>query len=68
MEKLERNDSRLYLKIQLNNSATKNLVKNLGYSLGEYLYILTKDGVTLQHKTYSTTSKDNVLNNEKTIN
>ena len=24
-----------------------------GYSMDEYLYILAKDGLTLQHKTYS---------------
>ena len=30
-----------------------------GYSMGEYLYILAKDGLTLQHKTYSITLEDN---------
>ena len=30
-----------------------------GYSMGEYLYILAKDGLMLQHKTYSITLEDN---------
>ena len=60
MEKLERNDSKLKLKIELKNPATKKyMLRILGYSLGEYLYILAKDGLTLQHKTYSITSEDN---------
>ena len=60
MEKLERNDSKLYLKIQLKSSATKKLrLRIWRYSLGEYLYILAKDGLTLQHKTYSISSEGN---------
>ena len=60
MEKLERNDSKLNLNIQLKNSATKKLKLRIwGYSMGEYLYILAKVGLTLQHKTYSITSEDN---------
>ena len=60
MEKLEQNDSKLNLKIQLKTSATKKLrLRIWGYSMGEYLYILGKDGLTLQHKTYSITSEDN---------
>ena len=59
MEKLERNDSKLNLKIQLKNSAIKKLrLRIWGYSMGEYLYILAKDGLMLQHKTYSITSED----------
>ena len=59
-EKLERNDSKLKLKIQLKNSATKKLrLRIWGYSISEYLYILGKDGLVLQHKTYSKTSEDN---------
>ena len=30
-----------------------------GYSLSEYLYVLAKDELRLQHKTYSITSEDN---------
>ena len=60
MEKLERNDSKLNVKIKLKNAATHKLrLRIWGYSLGEYLYILTKDRLTLQHKTYSITSEDN---------
>ena len=59
MEKLERNDSKLNLKIQLKNSAIKKLrLRIWGYSMGEYLYILAKDGLVLHHKTYSITSED----------
>ena len=60
MEKLEKNDSKRNLKIQLKNSATKKLrLRIWGYLMGEYLYILGKDGLTLQHKTYSIMSEDN---------
>ena len=60
MEKLERNNSNLNLKIQLKSAATKKLRQRIwGYSLGEYLYIFAKDGLTLQYKTYSITSEDN---------
>ena len=60
MKKLERNDSKRNLKIQLKNSANKKLrLRIWGYLMSEYLYILGKDGLTLQHKTYSITSEDN---------
>ena len=60
MKKLERNDSKRNLKIQLKNSANKKLRPRIwGYLMSEYLYILGKDGLTLQHKTYSITSEDN---------
>ena len=40
MEKLERNDSKLNLKIQLKSPETHKLrLRIWGYSLGEYLYI-----------------------------
>ena len=49
MEKLERNDSKLNLKIQLKNLVTKKLrVRIWGNSMGEYIYILAKDGLMLQ--------------------
>ena len=58
-EKLERSNSKVNLKILLKNAATKKLrLKIWGYSMGEYLYILAKDGLTLQHKTYLITSQD----------
>ena len=60
MEKLETNDSKLNIKIQLKSAATKELrLRIWGYSLGEYLYILAKDGLRLQHKTNSITYEDN---------
>ena len=59
MEKSERNDSKLNLKIQLKNSAIKKLrLRIWGYSMGEYLYILAKEGLMLHHKTYSIMSED----------
>ena len=30
----------------------------LGHLLGEYLYVLARDGLTLRHKTYSITQED----------
>ena len=42
-EKLERNDSKISVSIQLKAAATKKLrLRNLAYSLGEYFYILSK--------------------------
>ena len=60
LEKLERNNSKLNLKIELKNAATKKCrLRIWGCCMGEYLYILVKDGLTLQHKTYSIASLDN---------
>ena len=54
MEKLERNNSKLNLSIHLKNTAKKQLrLRILVYSLGEYLYALWQQGLTLPHKTYS---------------
>ena len=59
-EKLERNDSKINLYIQLKNSATKKLrLRVWAYSLGEYLYVLSRQGLTLQHTTYSIAQEDN---------
>ena len=53
-EKLERNDSKINLHIMLKKAATKKFrLRTWAYFLGEYLYILTKDGLTLKHRTYS---------------
>ena len=58
MEKLERNGSKLNLKIELKSAATKKFrLRIWGYSIREYLYILGKDGLTLQQT--SITSADN---------
>ena len=60
MQKLERNDSKLTLKIELKSTATKKYrLRVWGYSRDELLYILVKDGLTLECKTYSMTSEDN---------
>ena len=50
-EKLERNDSKINLHLQLKAAATKKLrFKVWAHSLGEYLYIFTKNGLTLRHR------------------
>ena len=60
MEKLERNYSKLNPTIQLKSAAVKMFRLRIWvYSVGQYLYLLEKDGLTLQHKTYSITSEDN---------
>ena len=52
-EKLERNDSKINLHIQLKAAATKKLrFRVWAHSLGEYLYISTKNGLTLRHGAY----------------
>ena len=51
MEKLEWNNSNITLYITLECAATKKLrLRIWGYSLGEYLYMLAWDGLTLHHK------------------
>ena len=53
-EKLERNDSKINLHLLLKSAATKNLkVRVWAHSIGEYLYILSISGLTLQHRTYA---------------
>ena len=57
-EKLERNNSKISLFIQLKHSAVHNLrLRVWAYSLGEYLYVLSR-GLTLKHKTYIITQED----------
>ena len=54
MEKLEKNDSKINLSIQLKAlTIKKRKLKIWVYSLGEYLYVLSRQGFTLRHKTYS---------------
>ena len=49
-EKLERNDSEIYLQITLKKTAKFSLrVRVWAYSLSEYLYVLSKSGLTLKH-------------------
>ena len=60
LEKLGRSDSKLALTIELKNAAAKKYMLRIwGYSMGEYLYILAKDSITLHHKTYSISPADN---------
>ena len=67
-EKLEQNDSKISLHIKLKNAATKKFRPRIwGYALGEHLYILGQDGLTL-HKTYLISQEDDDFWNEKTIN
>ena len=62
-EKLERNDSKINLHIQLKAAATKKLrFRVSAHSLGEYLYILTKNGLSLRHRSYAINqSKEDLL-------
>ena len=58
-EKLERNDSKVNLQITLKDSVDFNLrVRIWAYSLSEYLYVLSKSGLTLKHRTYTINLSD----------
>ena len=58
-EKLERNGSKINLSIQLKNSATKILMLRVwAYLIGEYLYVPSRQGLTLHHKAYSIAQED----------
>ena len=58
-EKLERNDSKINLQITLKKAVQFNLrVKIWAYSLSEYLYVLSKSGLTLKHRTYAINQSD----------
>ena len=53
-EKLERNDSKINLQITLKKAAKFSLIVRIwAYSLSEYLYVLSKSGLTLKHWTYA---------------
>ena len=60
--KLERNDfkaNKVNLGIVLKNSTTKKLrLRIWAHSIGEYLYNLSKSGLTLRHKTHSISHQD----------
>ena len=61
-EKLERNDSKITLHILLKETATKKLkLKVWAHSFEEYLHILTKNGLTLRHRTYAINQTDKDL-------
>ena len=58
-EKLERSDSKINLQITLKDTADFNLrVRVWAYSLSEYLYVLSKSGLTLKHRTYTINQTD----------
>ena len=53
-EKLERNDSKITLSILLKAATTKKLrLRVWAYSVGEYLYILSRSGLTFRHRMYT---------------
>ena len=61
-EKLERNDSKINLHIMLKEATTKKLrLWVWAYSLGEYVYILSKNGLTLRHRMYNINQTDDDL-------
>ena len=58
-EKLERNNSEINLQTTLKDAADFNLrVRIWAYSLSEYLYVLSKSGLTLKHRTYTVNQSD----------
>ena len=58
-EKLERNDSKINLQITPKEASKFNLrVRILAYSLSEYLYVLSKSGLTLKHRAYAINQSD----------
>ena len=58
-EKLERNNSKRNLQITFNAATTYKLrVRIWPYSLSEYLYVLSKSGLTLKHRTYANNQSD----------
>ena len=58
-EKLERNYSKINLQITLKDTADFNLrVRVWAYSLSEYLYVLSKSGLTLKYRTYTINETD----------
>ena len=58
-EKLNRNNSKINLSIFLKEVATKKLrLRVWTYSVGEYLYILSRNGLTLSHRTCTINQDD----------
>ena len=58
-EKLERNDSKINLQITLKDVADFSLrIRIWAYSLSEYLYVLSKSGLALKHRTYTINQSD----------
>ena len=60
--KLEINDSKINLHLLLKAAATKKLrVRVWAHSISEYLYILSRSGLTLRHWTYKINQQDKAL-------
>ena len=58
-EKLERNKSKINLHLLLKAAASKKLrLRVWAHSIGEYLYILSRSGLTLRHRTYTINQED----------
>ena len=58
-EKLERKDSEINLHTLLKSAAAKKLrLRVWAHSIGEYLYILARSGLTLRHRAYATNQVD----------
>ena len=53
-ERVNRDDSDLIVTVDLKNAAAKKMRLSItGYYQGEYMYMLTKDGLIMNHKEYS---------------
>ena len=62
IEKLSRNYSKLNVRIELRNPLAKKMrLRVLGYTNGEYFYMLTDGSLTLKYKTYTIKWLDNAL-------
>ena len=62
IEKASRNDSKLNVSSELRNPLRKKMgLRVLGYTNGEYLYMLVDGSLTLKYKTYTIKSLDDAL-------
>ena len=58
-QKLERNDSEINIQITVKVAATYRLrVRIWTYSLSEYLYVLSKSGLRLKHRSFAINQSD----------
>ena len=54
LENLRHNDSEIALKVNLKVALTRKMrLRIWGYSQGEHLYLVTKQGLTMKYKMYS---------------
>ena len=61
LEKLTRDDSGITLKTTLKASTTKKIrLKVWRYLLGEYLYLLSPQGLTMRYETYTVAKENDV--------